>query len=163
LTLLNAKRRNTVEITESVPELLDMALRTFLFLRTGSDIAVAARTLVVGCIGLGRHFGTFDFILPVAIQAYLRRRSAFFRVFEMAFAAGDERGIVIHGMVMAIKTRRVVPGDMFGMLKEDVAGGAAILDSDGFIGGFGGEGGVTEKTYDEENDGHAVDQLQIFP
>jgi len=162
LTLLSAKRRNTVEITEPVAELLDMALRTVLFFRTGPDTAVAGGALLVGCIGLGRHFGTFDFIGPVAVQAYFRRRGVFFRVLEVAFAAGDERGFVITGVMMTVIAGGVVAGGMFGMLEKNVAGGAAILDSDGLIGGFGGKSGVTEKTYNEENDGHAVDQLQIF-
>jgi hypothetical protein len=50
---------------------------------------------------------------------------------------------------------------MLGMLEKDIASGAAILDSERLIRGFDGKSGVTEKTYNKENDSHAVDQLQI--
>lgn len=36
-----------------------------------------------------------------------------------------------------------------------------VLDSNRLIRWFGGKSGVTEKTYNKENDSHAVDQLQI--
>jgi hypothetical protein len=113
------------------------------------------------CVRFGQHFGIFNLIFPVAIQAYFGRRSAFFRVFEVAFAAGDERLFVITGMMMTVVAGNVVPGGVLRMLEENTPGSTAILDADRFIRGFGGKSGVTEKTYDKENDGHAIDQLQI--
>lgn len=133
-----------------------------MFQRTGPDTLVAARTLIVGCIRLGRHFRIFNFIEIVAVQAYIRRWGIFFRVFEVAFTAGDKRFIIVAGMVMAVVAGNVIDGGMLVMFEEDIAGGTAVLDADGLFRGFGGEGGVAEETYDEENDGHAVDQLQIF-
>jgi len=138
-----------------------MAFRTGFFHRSGPDPAVAVRTLIVGCIWLGRHFGIFNFIGSMAVQANFWRWGVFFRIFKMTFTAGDEPGLVITGVMVAIITGDVIFGGMFGMLEENVTGGTAILDPDGIIRRGGGKSGVTEKTYNEENDGHAVDQLQI--
>ena len=80
-----------------------MAFRTGFFHRSGPDPAVAVRTLIVGCIWLGRHFGTFNFIGSMAVQANFWRWGVFFRIFKMTFTAGDEPGLVITGMMMAIK------------------------------------------------------------
>lgn len=150
-----------MEITGPVSKLLCMTFRTGLFNRSGPNPAVAVRTLIVGCIRLGRHFGIFNVIGVMAVQTAFGRRGVFFRVFEMAFTAGDESSLVITRMMMAIIAGNVVFGGMLGMLKKDVASGAAILDSEGLIRGFDGKSGVTEKTYNKENDSHAVDQLQI--
>ena len=139
-----------------------MALRTVFFCRTRPDTGVASRTLLMEGIRLGRQLRVFNFIGLMAVQANFRLRGIIGLVFKMAFAAGDERGIVIDGMMMAIETGNAVSRIMLGVLKQDASGGIAILYSDGVIRGFGGESGVAEKTYDEENDGHAVDQLQIF-
>jgi len=141
--------------------LLDMAFRTVWLFRTGSDTAVTVRALFVECVRFGQHFGILNLIGPMTFQATLRRRGILSRVFEMAFTASNERGLIFTGMMMAIEAGGIVAGDMFGMLKEYAAGVATVLDADGFIRGFGGKSGVTEKTYDKENDGHAVDQLQI--
>jgi hypothetical protein len=150
-----------VVIAGSVPHLLKMAFRAGLFYRTGPDSAMAVRALIVGCIWLGRHFGIFNFIFPMAVQATLGRRGVFFRILEMTFTAGNERGIIIAGVMMAIIAGDVIVGSMLGMLEENAAGSTAVLDADGLIRGFGGKSGVTEKTYNKENDSHAVDQLQI--
>jgi hypothetical protein len=138
-----------------------MALRAVFFFRPRPDTGVASRTLLMEGVRLGRQLRILDLIDIVAVQANFRFRSILGRIFEMTFAAGDERGVVIDGMMMTVETGNAIADIMFGMLEKDVAGGIAILDSDGFIRGFGREGGVAEKTYDEENDGHAVDQLQI--
>jgi hypothetical protein len=138
-----------------------MAFRTVVFFRACPDAAVAVRALLVECIRFGRHFGILDLIGPMAVQATLGRRGTFFRVFEMAFTAGNERGLIITGMMMAVEAGGIVAGGMFGVLKKNAAGVAAVLDADGLIRGCGGKSGVTEKTYNKENDSHAVDQLQI--
>jgi len=138
-----------------------MAFRTVFFFRACPDATVAVRALLVECIRFGRHFGILNLIGPMAVQATLGRWGIFFRVFEMAFTAGNERGLIVTGMMMAIEAGGVVAGGMFGMLKENAAGVAAVLDSNRLIRWFGGKSGVTEKTYNKENDSHAVDQLQI--
>jgi hypothetical protein len=139
-----------------------MALRTVVFFRTRPDTGVASRTLLVECVRFGHQSRIFNFIGVVAVQADFRFRGIIGRIFKMAFAAGNQCGFVIGGMMMTIETGNAVSNIVFGMLKKDASGGIAILNTDGIIGGFGRESGVTEKTYNEENDGHAVDQLQIF-
>jgi hypothetical protein len=138
-----------------------MAFRTVFFFRACPDAAVTVRALLVESIRFGRHFRILDLIGPMAVQATLWRRGAFFRVFEMAFTAGNERSLIVTGMMMAVEAGCTVAGGMFGMLEKNATGVATVLDADGLIRGGGGKSGVTEKTYNKENDSHAVDQLQI--
>jgi hypothetical protein len=138
-----------------------MAFRTGFLYRACPDTTVTSRALLVECVCLGGHFGIFYLVCPVAVQADIGWRGIFLRGFEMALAAGDEPGLIVTGMMVAIIAGDIVSFGMLRMLKEHIAGGAAILDSNGLVRGFGGKGGVTEKTYDKKNDSHAVDQLQI--
>jgi hypothetical protein len=150
-----------VEITGPVANLLDMALRTFFFCRTRPDTGVTSRTLLMEGVRFGRQNRIRNLIGLVAVQAKFRFRGVIGLVLGMAIAASNERGVVIDGMMMTIVTGNLVSHIMLGMLKQNASGGIAKLDPDGVIRGFGRKGGVTEKTYNEENDGHAVDQLQI--
>jgi hypothetical protein len=132
-----------VVIDGSVPDLLEVAFRTGLFHRAGADALVAVRTLFVGCIRLGKHFGILDLVDIMAIQTDVRRWGTFFRIFEMAFATGNESGLVIAGMVMTIVAGDIIVAGVLVMLKEDVAGGTPVLDTDGLVRGVGGKSGVT--------------------
>jgi len=116
---------------------------------------MALRALVVGGVGLGRHLGILDFVDVMAVQANVRRWGAFFRIFEVTFAAGDEGGLVVDGMMMAVVAGDIIACVVLGMLKENAAGGTGIVDADGLVRGLGGKKGVTEKTYEKENASHA--------
>jgi hypothetical protein len=65
--------------------------------------------------------------------------------------------------MMAVVAGDIVGFMMGGMLKENTAGGAGIINADGLIRRGGREKGVTEKTNEKENASHAIDQLQFFP
>ena len=138
-----------------------MALRTVFFCRTCPDTGVASRTLLMEGVRFGRQLRILNFIGRVAIQANFWLRGIIGLVFKMALAAGNERGVVIDRVMMAIETGNAISHVMLGVLKQDVSGGIAKIDSDRIFRGFGRESGVTENTYNEENDGHAIDQLQI--
>jgi hypothetical protein len=117
LTLLSTKRRNTVEITEPVSDLLDMALRTVFFVRTRPDTGVASRALLVEGVRFGHQSRIFNFVGVVAVQADFRFRGIIGRILNMAVAAGNEGGVVIGGMMMTVETGNTIACIMFGMLK----------------------------------------------
>jgi hypothetical protein len=152
-------RLTELEDNRADPPLLDMTLGAFK--GSGADAGMAILALGMGGFSNGHHLGIFEVFFVVALIAHFRigRPTEFRRV---AFIAADQAGVVIAGMMMAFETVIDAVPVVRGVLKKNVAGGTSILNPDRVFRSLGGKGGVAENADNEEDDGHAENEFDIF-
>lgn len=133
--------------TRDLPRLQDVTLRAVF--RTGlrpfSKLLVAFDALLMKRVRSRRHGGIFDIALVMAIQASLRLGTVLRRCL-MTLATGDQRAVIVAGVMVAIEAGSPISGcgGVGVMLKKDFTGIGLIHDANRFIGSFDRKGSIAD-------------------
>jgi hypothetical protein len=131
--------------------------------RSGLEVLVAFDALIVKRVGSFQHLRVLHIFGIMAIQTCVRQAIGFLGD-VVAGAAGNEGGVVIHGMAVAgIAGKAIVHIRCVGlMVEKNFSGGHLEHHSHRFFRGFFRERCITQYTYQQEIYDQPVDYFQLF-